>query len=84
MRQKQAQNIIATFLTPSGDKFIPLGESLTEELQNQLPVNSGNELLTHAQDLACEAVRDSWEAYQKYDRDEFLTRTVSMLPLSLY
>ncbi|XP_072051983.1 uncharacterized protein [Amphiura filiformis] len=80
VRQRQAQNIIATFLTPSSDKLILLGEALTEELQKQLPVNSGDELLAHAQDLACEALKESWEAYQKYDQDEFLTRTTSRKP----
>lgn len=77
LRQRQSQTIIATFLTASGDMFISLGDGLTEELRRQLPRNSGDELLTHAQDLACEAMREAWEAYQKHDRDEFLTRTVS-------
>eukprot|EP00057_Strongylocentrotus_purpuratus_P012412 XP_011666886.1 PREDICTED: uncharacterized protein LOC580694 isoform X1 [Strongylocentrotus purpuratus] len=75
MRQKLAGELITNFLQPADDRKVRIGRLLTAELRIQLGVGNGDELLLHAQDLACEALREIWADFQKHDVDSFISRT---------
>ncbi|XP_071482399.1 uncharacterized protein [Diadema antillarum] len=62
-RQRLAADIINNFLKS------------TAELIHQLPANLGDELLVHAQNLSCEALREVWDVFKRQDLDSFLNRT---------
>ncbi|XP_072169611.1 uncharacterized protein [Diadema setosum] len=58
-----------------GEHYVRLGFLLTAEVIHQLPANSGDELLVHAQNLSCEALREVWDVFKRQDLDSFLNRT---------
>ncbi|XP_033626065.1 uncharacterized protein LOC117289176 [Asterias rubens] len=76
-RHKLARQIKASFLTQTGECYISLGDQLAKELCEQLPRDIADELLVHAQNLSCEALKDCFQDFQRSDREEFLSKTTS-------
>ncbi|XP_022110111.1 uncharacterized protein LOC110989791 [Acanthaster planci] len=76
-RHRLARQIKATFLTQTGECHVSLGDRLAVELCGQLPQDTADELVVHAQNLACEALQESLTSFQRHDLEEFLSKTTS-------
>ncbi|XP_038077121.1 uncharacterized protein LOC119744960 isoform X2 [Patiria miniata] len=76
-RHRLARQIKATFLTQTGECHISVGDRLASELCGQLPQDTADELVVHAQNLACEALQECLTNFQRHDLEEFLSKTTS-------
>ncbi|XP_002736161.2 uncharacterized protein LOC100376370 [Saccoglossus kowalevskii] len=75
IKYRCAKEIISMHLVKGGKSSVNIGEQLANKLVELLPEGLGNQLLMHAQELACEALKDSWMIFQKCDEERFLRHT---------